>query len=83
LEDLIEIELDSQRNQLIKLELILTTATLSLTCFSVVVGIFGMNIANDVENTHGMFLLVVILGSFATLGLFLVLLRVCRYYRLF
>jgi hypothetical protein len=30
-----------------------------------------------------MFLLVVILGSFATLGLFLVLLRVCRYYRLF
>jgi len=83
LEDLIEIELDSQRNQLIKLELILTTATLSLTCFSVVVGIFGMNIANDIENKHGMFLLVVILGSFATLGLFLVLLRVCRYYRLF
>jgi magnesium transporter len=83
LEDLIEIELDSQRNQLIKLELILTTATLSLTCFSVVVGIFGMNITNDVEDKHGMFLLVVILGSFATLGLFLVLLRVCRYYKLF
>ena len=83
LEDLIEIELDSQRNQLIKLELILTTATLCLTCFSVVVGIFGMNIKNNVENEHGMFLLVVLLGSAATIGMFIILLRVCRYYRLF
>ena len=83
LEDLIEIELDSQRNQLIKLELILTTATLCLTCFSVVVGIFGMNIKNNVENEHGMFLMVVLLGSAATIGMFIILLRVCRYYRLF
>ncbi|OUS45627.1 magnesium transporters: cora family [Ostreococcus tauri] len=58
LEDLIEIELDSQRNRLIQLELILTTATLCLTCFSVVVGIFGMNIKNNIENRHDMFLVV-------------------------
>ena len=83
LEDLIEIELDSQRNQLIKLELILTTATLSLTCFSVVVGIFGMNIKNNIETEYSMFLVVVILGTIATIGLFLLLLRVCRWYKLF
>ena len=83
LEDLIEIELDSQRNQLIKLELILTTATLSLTCFSVVVGIFGMNIKNNIETEYSMFLLVVILGTIATIGLFILLLRVCRWYKLF
>lgn len=83
LEDLIEIELDSQRNQLIKLELILTTATLSLTCFSVVVGIFGMNIKNNIETDYSMFLVVVILGTIATIGLFLLLLRVCRWYKLF
>lgn len=83
LEDLIEIELDSQRNQLIKLELILTTATLSLTCFSVVVGIFGMNIKNNIENKHDAFLFVAWFGTFATVGMFLLLLRVCRYYKLF
>jgi len=83
LEDLIEIELDSQRNQLIKLELILTSATLCLTAFSVVVGIFGMNIANGIEHKHSLFLVVVILGSVSTLGFFLILLRVCRYYKLF
>jgi len=83
LEDLIEIELDSQRNQLIKLELILTTATLSLTCFSVVVGIFGMNIKNNIENKHDAFLFVAWFGTAATVGMFLLLLRVCRYYKLF
>ena len=50
---------------------------------TVVVGIFGMNIKNNVENEHGMFLLVVLLGSAATIGMFIILLRVCRYYRLF
>ncbi len=83
LEDLIEIELDSQRNQLIKLELILTTATLSLTCFSVVVGIFGMNIKNNIENEHDAFLFVAWFGAAGTVGMFLLLLRVCRHYKLF
>lgn len=83
LEDLIEIELDSQRNRLIQLELILTTATLCLTCFSVVVGIFGMNIKNNIENRHDMFLVVVVVGTIATLALLGLLLRVCRHYRLF
>ena len=83
LEDLIEIELDSQRNQLIKLELILTTATLSLTCFSVVVGIFGMNIKNNIENEHDAFLFVAWFGTAGTVGMFLLLLRVCRHYKLF
>ena len=76
LEDLIEIELDSQRNQLIKLELIFTTATLSLTCFSVVVGIFGMNIKNNIENEHDAFLFVAWFGTAGTVGMFLLLLRV-------
>jgi magnesium transporter len=40
-EDFVNIELDSQRNQLIKLELVLTTATLCVTIYGVIAGVFG------------------------------------------
>ena len=52
MEDLIEIELDSKRNQLIKLELLLTAGTLCLSGFGVVVGVFGMNIKNGLEGSQ-------------------------------
>ncbi|KAJ9568221.1 hypothetical protein OSB04_004187 [Centaurea solstitialis] len=42
-EDLINIQLDNVRNQLIQFELLLTTATFVVAMFGVVAGIFGMN----------------------------------------
>ena len=45
-EDFVNIELDSQRNQLIKLELVLTTATLFVSVYGVVASVFGMNLRN-------------------------------------
>ncbi|EFJ33960.1 hypothetical protein SELMODRAFT_165091 [Selaginella moellendorffii] len=43
-EDLININLDHVRNQLIQFELILTTATFVMAFYSIIAGIFGMNI---------------------------------------
>uniref|UniRef100_A0A7I4CIY3 Magnesium transporter n=1 Tax=Physcomitrium patens TaxID=3218 RepID=A0A7I4CIY3_PHYPA len=43
-EDFINIQLDNVRNQLIQFELLLTTATFVLAIYSVVAGVFGMNI---------------------------------------
>ena len=57
-EDFVNIELDSQRNQLIKLELVLTTATLFVSMYGVVASIFGMNLKNGSEDSHAMFVLV-------------------------
>ena len=54
-EDFVNIELDSQRNQLIKLELVLTTATLFMTMYGVVASVFGMNVRNGVEDSKGTF----------------------------
>lgn len=45
-EDFINIELDFKRNELIQLELLLTTGTFSLAIYSVVAGIFGMNMSS-------------------------------------
>lgn len=50
---------------------------LCLMCFFVVVGIFGMNIKNNVENEYGMFLLVVLFGLVVMIGMFIILLCVC------
>lgn len=57
-EDFVNIELDSQRNQLIKLELVLTTATLFVSMYGVVASIFGMNLKNGSEDSHAVFVLV-------------------------
>ena len=57
-EDFVNIELDSQRNQLIKLELVLTTATLFVSMYGVVASIFGMNLRNGSEDSHATFVLV-------------------------
>ncbi|KAJ7524716.1 hypothetical protein O6H91_17G018000 [Diphasiastrum complanatum] len=43
-EDLINIQLDNVRNQLIQIELLLTSATFVIGIFGVVAGVFGMNI---------------------------------------
>ena len=57
-EDFVNIELDSQRNQLIKLELVLTTATLFVSVYGVVASVFGMNLRNGSEDSKSAFVLV-------------------------
>lgn len=81
-EDLINIELDHHRNQLIQLELILTTATFSIALIGVVSGIFGMNIRNDMENSNASFLWVTILSCVGSVVIFIAIVLFCRYKRL-
>ena len=56
-EDFVNIELDPQRNQLIKLELVLTTATLFVSMYGVVASI-RHELKNGSEDSHAMFVLV-------------------------
>ncbi|CAL6285791.1 unnamed protein product [Bathycoccus prasinos] len=83
MEDLIEIELDSKRNQLIKLELLLTTGTLCLSGFGVVVGVFGMNIRNGLEGSQSSFELVIVFSVIGSVLTFAAIVQACRYFRLF
>ena len=43
-EDYVNIQLDNQRNELIQLQLILTTASFAIAINTLIVGIFAMNI---------------------------------------
>ncbi|MED6182066.1 Magnesium transporter MRS2-I, variant 2 [Stylosanthes scabra] len=52
-EDYINIQLDSHRNQLIQLELFLSSGTVCLSIFSLVAAIFGMNIPYTWKDGHG------------------------------
>lgn len=70
-QDYINIELDNHRNQLIRLELLLTAATFSVALVGGVSGIFGMNL----NNTHQDSYLIFVLVSYASLcGVYCVLL---------
>ncbi|KAG8489643.1 hypothetical protein CXB51_017635 [Gossypium anomalum] len=61
-EDYINIQLDNHRNQLIQLELFLSSGTVCLSIYSLVAAIFGMNIPYKWKEGHGyMFKWVVIL----------------------
>ncbi|XP_026659985.1 magnesium transporter MRS2-I-like [Phoenix dactylifera] len=52
-EDYINFQLDNHRNQLIQLELFLSAANVVLTLYSLVAGIFGMNIPYSWNENHG------------------------------
>ncbi|KAL0367118.1 UNVERIFIED_CONTAM: Magnesium transporter MRS2-2 [Sesamum radiatum] len=52
-EDYINIQLDNHRNQLIQLELFLSSGTVCLSIYSLVAGIFGMNIPYTWNEDHG------------------------------
>ncbi|XP_004513485.1 magnesium transporter MRS2-2-like [Cicer arietinum] len=68
-EDYINIQLDNHRNQLIQLELFLSSGTVCLSFYSLVAGIFGMNIPYSWNDNHGyMFKWVVIVsGAFSAI----------------
>ncbi|XP_020256174.1 magnesium transporter MRS2-I [Asparagus officinalis] len=52
-EDYINIQLDNHRNQLIQLELFLSSGTACLSLYSLVAGVFGMNIPYSWNDNHG------------------------------
>lgn len=79
-EDYINIQLDNHRNQLIQLELFLSSGTVCLSIYSLVAAIFGMNIPYTWMNNHGfMFKWVVILSGLFSSVLFLVIMSYARF----
>ncbi|KAL3813833.1 hypothetical protein ACJIZ3_015101 [Penstemon smallii] len=85
-EDYINIMLDDKQNHLLQMGVMLTTATLVVSAFVVVAGIFGMNIKIDIFNDeqHGMtrFLWTVGGGSVGSLFLYVIAIAWCKYRRL-
>ncbi|CAL5224978.1 g7755 [Coccomyxa viridis] len=82
-EDYINIELDNHRNQLIRLELILTAATLCIAIVGVISGLFGMNLHNTHEDSYLTFVLVSCLSSAFAVLLFIGIVVFCRWKKLF
>ncbi|KAL8026375.1 hypothetical protein ABFX02_14G022600 [Erythranthe guttata] len=78
-EDYINIQLDNHRNQLIQLELFLSSGTVCLSIYSLVAGIFGMNIPYTWNDDHGyMFKWVVIFTGFFCAILFVLIISYAR-----
>ncbi|CAL9088435.1 unnamed protein product [Musa textilis] len=79
-EDYINFQLDNHRNQLIQLELFLSACTVSLTFYSLVGGIFGMNIPYSWNDNHGyVFRWVVGVGGLLSGLILIVVLVYARY----
>ncbi|XP_071938022.1 magnesium transporter MRS2-I-like isoform X3 [Coffea arabica] len=79
-EDYINIQLDNKRNQLIQLELILSSGTLSLSIYSLVAGIFGVNIPYTWNTGYGYLFkwVVIITGIFCSV-VFILIMSYARY----
>ncbi|XP_057826933.1 magnesium transporter MRS2-I isoform X2 [Cryptomeria japonica] len=79
-EDYINIQLDNHRNQLIQLELVLSSATVVVSIYSLVAGIFGVNIPYPWNNNHGyMFKWVVLLTGIFCAAMFSLIMSYARY----
>ncbi|PSS14577.1 Magnesium transporter MRS2-I like [Actinidia chinensis var. chinensis] len=79
-EDYINIQLDNHRNQLIQLELFLSSGTVCLSVYSLVAAIFGMNIPYTWKEGHGhVFKWVVILAGIICGSLFLSIITYARH----
>ncbi|EFH42880.1 hypothetical protein ARALYDRAFT_496668 [Arabidopsis lyrata subsp. lyrata] len=79
-EDYINIQLDNHRNQLIQLELVLSSGTVCLSMYSLVAGIFGMNIPYTWNDNHGyMFKYVVSLTGTLCVVVFVIIMSYARY----
>ncbi|KAL6585490.1 Magnesium transporter MRS2-3 [Orobanche minor] len=85
-EDYINIMLDDKQNHLLQMGVMLTTATLVVSAFVVVAGIFGMNIKIELfeDEVHGMtrFLWTVGGGSAGTIFLYVIAIAWCKHRRL-
>uniref|UniRef100_A0A6V7QSU3 Magnesium transporter n=1 Tax=Ananas comosus var. bracteatus TaxID=296719 RepID=A0A6V7QSU3_ANACO len=79
-EDYINIQLDNHRNQLIQLELFLSSGTVTLSLYSLVAGIFGMNIPYSWNQNHAyVYKWVVIVGGLGCALFFVLIIAYARY----
>ncbi|CAA7027120.1 unnamed protein product [Microthlaspi erraticum] len=79
-EDYINIQLDNHRNQLIQLELMLSSGTVCVSMYSMIAGVFGMNIPYAWNDDHGyIFKWVVILTGMLCMVLFVIILSYARF----
>ncbi|OIS98275.1 PREDICTED: magnesium transporter MRS2-I-like [Nicotiana attenuata] len=79
-EDYINIQLDNHRNQLIQLELFLSSGTVCLSIYSLIAAIFGMNIPYSWNTGHGyMFKWVVIISAIISAVLFIFIISYARF----
>lgn len=85
-EDYINIELDSHRNQIIQLDLVLTTATTAVSMIAAIGSIFGMNLANNPSGTedatYTRFILVTVLTVCGAIGFFILVIAMLARRRL-
>lgn len=81
-EDYINIELDSHRNQLIQLELLLTAGMLAMALVTAIAGLFGMNLFNKEEGSYVVFLVVTTLSCAGATAVFIGIVLYCRYKKL-
>ncbi|XP_068653734.1 magnesium transporter MRS2-3-like [Aristolochia californica] len=85
-EDYINIMLDDKQNHLLQMGVMLTTATLMVSAFVVLVGIFGMNIKIDLFNhdKYGdpQFLWTIGGGAAGTIILYIIAISWCKHRRL-
>ncbi|CDO99158.1 unnamed protein product [Coffea canephora] len=79
-EDYINIQLDNHRNQLIQLELFLSSGTVCMSIYSLIAGIFGMNIPYTWNDDHGyMFKWVVVFSGFLAALTFVLIISYARF----
>ncbi|KAK9289084.1 hypothetical protein L1049_017555 [Liquidambar formosana] len=79
-EDYINIQLDNHRNQLIQLDLFLTSGTVCLSIYSMIAGVFGVNIPYKWNDGYGYIFkwVVIISGMFSAL-VFILIIAYARY----
>lgn len=78
-EDYINIEQDKHRNKLLQLEILMSAGTFTLAFVAVISGIFGMNLKNGNEDNNTSFILVSTLSCLGAVGIFFLLIIVCRW----
>ena len=85
-EDFVNLQLDSHRNQLIKLDLVLTTGTSCLGLITAITGIFAMNVAlspNFADKApYSWFVTIASVSAAVAVTLFVSVIGYCRYKRL-
>ncbi len=84
-EDFINIELDSHRNQLIRLDLVLTSLTTSIGLITAITGLFAMNVtlSPDFDKApYSWFVTISVASSVLAVVVFVSVMSYCRYKRL-
>ncbi len=58
-QEIIALKLQNRRNSIIRYDLLATLITALFSLLAVVTGLYGMNIRNNLENSHGVFMIIV------------------------